>query len=90
MSSNRATHVLLVAQQTVGGGRPVYAPEVLDILRRAFRRERVSAPHPGPQGEEYDALQMEREWQDERGRFAENVIKKVGHKNLPFLDDPFD
>jgi hypothetical protein len=62
---------------------------VLAFLRRALRRNQV-APHVGPQGEEYDALQMERRWQDERGRFAENVIKKYGHKNLPFLDDPFN
>jgi hypothetical protein len=51
-----------------------------------FRRKRV-VPHVGPQGEEYEALQMERRWQEDRGRFAENVIKKYGHKNLPFLDD---
>jgi hypothetical protein len=47
-------------------------------------------PHVGPQGEEYDALQMERQWQEERGRFAENVIKKAGHKSQPFLDDPYN
>lgn len=58
-------------------------------LRRLFHRKRV-APHVGPQGEEYDALQMERRAQDERERFAENVIKKVGHENLPFLDDPYN
>jgi hypothetical protein len=58
------------------------------FLRRVLHRKPVTS-HVGPQGEEYDALQMERQWQDERGRFAENVIKKVGHKNLPFLDDPF-
>ena len=23
-------------------------------------------------------------------RFAENVIKKYAHKNLPFLDDPYN
>jgi hypothetical protein len=33
---------------------------------------------------------MERRWQEERGCFAENVIKKYGHKNLPFLDDPYN
>jgi hypothetical protein len=59
------------------------------FLRRRLRREHV-VPHVGPQGEEYDALQMERRWQEERGRFAENVIKKYGHKNLPFLDDPYN
>ena len=33
---------------------------------------------------------MERRSQDERERYAENVVKKVGHKNLPFLDDPYN
>ena len=61
---------------------------MLSLLGRLFRRPQV-VPHVGPQGEEYDALQMEREWQEKRGQFAENVIKKYGHKNLPFLDDPF-
>ena len=58
-------------------------------LRRLLHRRRI-APHVRPQGEEYEALQMEQRSQDERERFAENVIKKVGHKNLPFLDDPYD
>jgi hypothetical protein len=62
---------------------------MLGLLRRAFRRKRV-APHAGPQGEEYEAGQMEARWQEQRGRFAQNVIKKVGHKNLPFLDDPYN
>ena len=62
---------------------------MLEFLRRSLRRKHVE-PHIGPQGEEYDALQMERRWEDERGRFAENVIKKYGHKNLPFLDDPYN
>ena len=62
---------------------------MLPLLRRVLRRERV-APHVGPQGEEYEALQMERQWEADRGRFAENVIKKFGHKNLPFLDDPYN
>ena len=62
---------------------------MLGLLRRSLRRKHVE-PHIGPQGEEYDALQMERRWEDERGRFAENVIKKYGHKNLPFLDDPYN
>jgi hypothetical protein len=62
---------------------------MLGRLRRALRRERV-ASHPGPEGEEYEALAMERRWQEQRESFAENVIKKVGHKNLPFLDDPYN
>ncbi len=62
---------------------------MLDLFRRLLHRERIE-PHAGPQGEEYKALQMERRWQEQRGRFAENIIKKVGHKNLPFLDDPYN
>ena len=62
---------------------------MLRSLRRLFHRPRI-APHPGPQGEDYEALRMERRSQADRERFAENVIKKVGHKNLPFLDDPYD
>jgi hypothetical protein len=62
---------------------------MLAVLRRVLRRKQV-VPHVGPQGEEYDALQIEQRWQDERERFAENVIKKYGHKNLPFLDDPYN
>ena len=46
-------------------------------------------PHPGPQGEEYEALKMARRHAGERDAFAENLLEKVGHKNLPFLDDPF-
>lgn len=41
----------------------------------------------GPQGEEYEALQMERRYARERERFAENVIESVDHKNLPLLGD---
>jgi hypothetical protein len=59
------------------------------LIRRALRKEQVE-PHVGPQGEEYDALQMERQWQEKRGRFAENVIKKAGHTSQPFLDDPYN
>jgi hypothetical protein len=54
-----------------------------------FRKQHVE-PRVGPQGEEHEALLMERRWQAERGRFAENVIKKAGHKSLPFLDDPYN
>ena len=57
-------------------------------LRRLFHRKRI-APHAGPQGEDYEALQMERQSRDDRDRFAENVIRKVGQRDHPFLDDPF-
>jgi hypothetical protein len=62
---------------------------MLATLRRMFRKQHVE-PRVGPQGEEHEALLMERRWQAERGRFAENVIKKAGHKSLPFLDDPYN
>jgi hypothetical protein len=59
------------------------------LLRRVLRRERAGL-HAGPQGEEYEALQMERRWEAQRGRFRQNLIKKFGHKNFPFLDDPYN
>ncbi len=62
---------------------------MLGRLRHLFRRE-PAVPQVGPQGEEYEALEMERRWQEERDRYGENLIKKVGHKNLPFLDDPYN
>jgi hypothetical protein len=58
------------------------------FLRRVLRRQQIE-PHVGPQGEEHEAQLMEQRWQEERGRFAENVIKKAGHTSLPFLDDPY-
>jgi hypothetical protein len=61
---------------------------MLRLIRRALRKEHV-VPRIGPQGEQYDALQMERRWQEKRGRFAKNVIKKAGHTSHPFLDDPY-
>jgi hypothetical protein len=32
---------------------------------------------------------MSRRAADEREAFAESMIRKEGHKNHPFLDDPF-
>lgn len=60
--------------------------KLLDWLLHRVRRE----PQPGPQGEEYEALKMSRRAADEREAFAENIIRKEGHKSHPFLDDPFD
>lgn len=62
---------------------------LVKLFDRLLRRRRPE-PQPGPQGEEYEALKMSRRADDQREAFAENVIKKVGHKNLPFLDDPFE
>jgi hypothetical protein len=59
------------------------------LIRRLLHRRRQE-PQPGPQGEEYEALQMARRAEAKREAYAENVIRKVGHKHLPFLDDPFD
>jgi hypothetical protein len=59
------------------------------LFDRLLRRKRPE-PRPGPQGEEYEAMQMARRAAEEREAFAENMIKKVGHKNLPFLDDPYE
>jgi hypothetical protein len=58
------------------------------FLDRLFRRH-DEEPHPGLQGEEYEAQQMARRAAERREAFAENVIKKFGHKALPFLDDPY-
>jgi hypothetical protein len=72
----------------VEGSSEYAESEMLALFNRMLRRKPV-VPRVGPQGEEHEALLMEQRWRDERVRFAENVIKKVGHKNLPFLDDPF-
>jgi len=57
-------------------------------LGRFLHRKHIEA-QPGPQGEEYEALKVARHAAEEREAFSENVIKKFGHKNLPFLDDPY-
>jgi hypothetical protein len=59
------------------------------LLDRLLHRKRPT-PQPGPQGEEYEALKMSRRAANEREAFAENMIRKEGHKSHPFLDDPFD
>jgi hypothetical protein len=59
------------------------------LLDRLLPRKREE-PQPGPQGEEYEALKMSRRVEHERQAFAENIIRKEGHKGHPFLDDPFD
>jgi hypothetical protein len=59
------------------------------LLDRLLHRKRREA-QPGPQGEEYEALKMSRRAAHDRETFAENVIRKEGHKSHPFLDDPFD
>jgi len=58
------------------------------FLDRILRRRRPES-QPGPQGEEYEAMKLARRAADERGDFAENMIRKVGHKSHPFLDDPY-
>jgi hypothetical protein len=72
-------------------GRPLRQREyagAVQFLNRLLHR-RPPEPHVGPQGEEYEILKAERRHADERAAFAENVIKKFAHKNLPFLDDPY-
>jgi hypothetical protein len=59
------------------------------LLDRLLHRKRPES-QPGPQGEEYEALKMSRRAANEREAFAENIIRKDGHKSHPFLDDPSD
>ena len=58
-------------------------------LLRRFRRHRRKPP-PYLQGEEYEIVKAEREAQRQRERFAESLIEKAGHRNYPFLKDPFE
>ncbi len=60
----------------------------MGLLDRLLRRPKVE-PHVGPQGEEYEILKMQQQQADQGAAFAENMIKKVAHRSLPFLDDPF-
>lgn len=59
------------------------------FLDRLLRRPRAE-PQVGPQGEEYEILKAERERAEANDAFSENVIKKAGHRGLPFLDDPYE
>ncbi len=60
----------------------------MGLLDRLLRRQKVE-PHVGPQGEEYEILKMQQQLADQDAAFAENIIKKAGHRSLPFFDDPF-
>jgi hypothetical protein len=55
------------------------------LLRRLFDRKKP-VPHPGPQGEDYEAVKMTRQAQKEQQALAESLIKKG---SIPFLDDPY-
>jgi hypothetical protein len=64
-------------------------------VRHLFGRARKpKEPEPEsqamPQGEEYDVIEAEQQYEDERAGFAEDVIRKAAHRGMPFLDDPFD
>ena len=56
---------------------------------RSLWRHRVKA-RPGLQGEEYEIEKAEREAQKERDRFADSLVEKAGHRQFPFLKDPFE
>ena len=67
---------------------------LLKLLRGLFRRDRP-APPVRPRSlqqeeEDYEIAESERAAWAESRRFRENLIKKIGHSRLPFLDDPFD
>ena len=59
------------------------------MKRPMFHHRPGLEPTPGPQGEEYEALKMERRADAAHRAFTENVIRKFGHAYLPFLDDPY-
>jgi hypothetical protein len=60
----------------------------MTLLDRLLRRKRPEA-QPGPQGEEYEALKMARRAAEDRNAFAESLVEKAGHRDNPFLDDPY-
>lgn len=60
---------------------------VLGLLRLLRRRR---APQQHLEGEEYEIERAEREAQRNRDRYAESLLEKAGHRNYPFLEDPFD
>ncbi len=61
----------------------------MSILRR-LRRHRQGPPRPSRQGEEYEIEKAQREAQKQRDRFAASLLEKVGHRQYPFLKDPFE
>lgn len=58
------------------------------LRRRRLARERK--PHPGPQGEEHEILEAQREARRQRERFAARLQRHSGNLDAPFLQDPFD
>jgi hypothetical protein len=57
-------------------------------LNRLWRHRRK--PGPGLQGEEYEIEKAQRQAQRERDRFADSLIEKAGHRQYPFVKDPFE
>jgi hypothetical protein len=57
-------------------------------LRSLWRHRQK--PGPGLQGEEYEIEKAEQEAQKERDRFANSLVEKAGHRQYPFLKDPFE
>ncbi len=57
-------------------------------LRSLWRHSKKA--RPGLQGEEYEIEKAEREAQKERDRFADSLVEKAGHRQFPFLKDPFE
>ena len=58
-------------------------------LHRFWRHRRQLELKP-LQGEEYEIAKAEREARKERERFAASLLEKAGHRQYPFLKDPFD
>jgi hypothetical protein len=57
-------------------------------LRTLWRRRQKL--RPGVQGEEYEIEKAQRQAQHERDRFANSLLEKAGHRQYPFLKDPFE
>jgi len=57
-------------------------------LRSLWRLRQKSGT--GAQGEEYEIEKAEREAQKDRDRFANSLLEKAGHRQYPFLKDPFE
>jgi hypothetical protein len=57
-------------------------------LRNLWRRRQK--PRPSLEGEEYEIEKAQREARERGRRFGESLIEKAGHRQYPYLKDPFD
>jgi hypothetical protein len=59
-------------------------------IRRLLRRDAPEPPGPGPQGEEHEIVERQRQALHERDRFVARLQRHSGNLDAPFLQDPFD